>query len=407
MTTRHQKTHGAASRTMRRANAQLVLDHMWWGGPATASELMAVTGLARATVLTLCRELRDQGWLASADAVRHAGEYTKGRPALRYEFRADAAYVVGVDAGQHGISASVADLRGHERGRAHRTMDPETETPQRRRREILEAIDSALAEADVEPSQVRSLVTGVPAPVDHEGMSPAGLNAFWGQMNPQLSTLGADRGWDCVVENDANLAALAELELAAAAQNESFAAILSGERFGAGIVLHGDLLRQPRGGAGEMGMLEMVSGVESVEGLGTWARRLAREALRGDDAGDSTLAKFSVEQVQAQHVFTAAREGDALARAISEKIADRLARICVVLAGLLDLDRIIVSGAVAPALEEVVASARQRVSEYLYAPWLRLEASSLGGEAVRVGAVRFAIDQVRARATEGRVSVGP
>lgn len=396
---------------MRRLNAQRVLDHVWSGQPVTASELMRETGLTRATVLALCRELAEQGWLRVLEDSRRAGTYTKGRPALRYAFRRDACHVIGVDAGQHRISASVADLSGREVGHGERSVepgrfDPEQQTGQERRREILTAIDSALDDAGLTPDDVGAVVLGVPAPVDAEGRSPVGLNSFWERTNPDLVSLGADRGWDCVVENDANLAALAELHTGTVDERSSFAALLAGERFGAGLVLGGNLLRQPRGGAGEMGMLELVDGVESPEALGYWARRHAREALASGRAGASALAAVGEDAVQAEHVFTAARDGDAVALQIVDRLADRLARICVVLVGLLDLDRIVLSGAVAPSLSQVVALARTKFSEYLYAPWFDITVSPLGADAVRVGAVRCAMEQVHARALRGAGAPG-
>ncbi|MBE1515918.1 ROK family protein [Nesterenkonia halotolerans] len=394
-----------SSQLIRQLNSARVLSCMWGRDPSTATELMHATGLTRATVLALCRELTDQGWLEVSENSRQAGQYSKGRPALRYAFRAGASHVVGVDAGQHRITASVADLRGTELGTAQLTLDPEpadspAETAPLRRAQILQTVDTALEQAGLDPAQVACMVIAVPAPVDDAGASPEGLNPFWSQMNPDLISLGTDRGWDSAVANDADLAALAELDLQQSSNTESFAVILSGERLGAGLVLGGDLLHQPRGGAGELGMLEHVTGVGSSHGLGWWARHLAREALRTDQAPQGPLGALTAEEVTSEHVFAAARGGDALALEIVDQIADRLARICVVIAGLLDLDRILVSGAIAPALTGVVEAAREKLTHYLYAPWLEINVSTLGADAVRRGALRLAVDRIKAQALD-------
>lgn len=416
----------ASTQQVRRSNARRVLETMWDSGPVTAAELMRATGLTRATVLAICKDLEQQGWIAEAPDARPSGARAIGRPALHYVFRADAGHVVGVDAGQHRISAGVADLRGAEVGRAeHVSADPEGEDPRLRRAEILAAVDAALAEADVAAEEVRAVVLGIPAPVDAAGRSPAGHRDYWRRMNPDLATLGADRGWTPVVENDANLAALAELDAEADAEaraearaerdggrdggrtgrrrcsEESFAALLSGERFGAGLVLSGELFRQPHGGVGEMGFLTLVDGVGRPHGLGWIARELAREGLeagRGSGPGGRLLDGRGPEEVRAEHVLTAAASGEALATEIVEELGERLARICAVLGGLLDLDRVIVSGAVAGALGEVVAAARRRLPALLDDPRLEIEASTLGGSAVRRGAVRLAVRQVQAAA---------
>lgn len=412
----------ASTQQVRRSNARRVLETMWASGPVTAAELMRATGLTRATVLAICKDLEQQGWIAEAPDARPSGARAIGRPALHYVFRADAGHVVGVDAGQHRISAVVADLRGAELGRAeHVSADAEGEDPRRRRAEILAAVDAALAEADVSAEEVRAVVLGIPAPVDAAGSSPAGHRDYWRRMNPDLVTLGADRGWTPVVENDANLAALAELDAEADAERdggldrglddggagrrrraeESFAALLSGERFGAGLVLSGELFRQPHGGVGEMGFLTLVDGVGRPHGLGWIARELAREGLeagRGSGPGGRLLGGRGPEEVRAEHVLAAAAAGEALAAEIVAELGERLARICAVLGGLLDLDRVVVSGAVAGALGDVVAAARRRLPALLDDPRLEIEASTLGGSAVRRGAVHLAVRQVQAAA---------
>ncbi|EXF24091.1 transcriptional regulator [Nesterenkonia sp. AN1] len=395
-----------SSQLIRQLNAQRVLGCMWGREPSTATELMHATGLTRATVLTLCRDLTEQGWLQVSENSRQAGQYTKGRPALRYAFREDACHVIGVDAGLHQVTAAVANLRGVEIGCATRPSNPEgSEAPLQpapeRRRTILDTIDAALAQADLTHADVACLVIAVPAPVDSSGDSPKGLNAFWGLMNPELISLGAEHGWDCAVDNDANLAALAELDLGSGAAEDSFAVILSGERLGAGLVMDGSLLHQSRGGIGELGMLDLVQGVESSNGLGWWARHLAREALKQAPGHAGPLGAVTPEEVTSEHVFAAAEQGDLLALEVIDQLADRLARICVVLAGLLDLDRILVSGAIAPALTDVAARAKHKLAQYLYAPWLRIEASALGADAVRRGAIRLAVDRIKDQALPG------
>ena len=411
---------GGSAQRIRRMNAQLVLGHMWCSEPMTASALIEATGLTRATVLALCRELTEHGWLKVLQNAREAGAYARGRPALRYAFREDACLVIGVDAGQHRVSASVCDLRGTEIGQAERVLDPRLCDPVRhsgreRRTEILAVIEAALEDAEAEASAVGAMVIGVPAPTDAQGQSPLGVNAFWDSMNPELASLGEHWGVPCIVENDANLAAVGELDVDPQGHDSAFAALLSGERMGAGIMVEGVLMRQPRGGAGELGMLTMVAGVESDAGLGRWAADAARQALAAAGherwrapslrAEDSSLAGIGVDAVRAEHVFVAAAQGDGLAREIEDLLADRLARICAVLAGLLDLDRVIVSGAVAPALRGAAEAARQKLGDYIHAPWLEISVSELGEKAVRRGAVSCAVEQVRQRALGGEASV--
>ncbi|MEN5074298.1 ROK family transcriptional regulator [Isoptericola cucumis] len=395
-------TNGAEASTpstnlLRRLNAERVLQEVWDGEPVTASALMAATGLARSTVLTLCRTLTDRGWLTELDDARAAGAYTKGRPALRYAFRPDAALVVGVDAGQHRVSAAVADLHGRVLASRAVHLDPESGADARRAA-VLGAVDEALADTGRGDDAVAAVVVGVPAPVATTGVPAGERNPFWALMNPGLGDLFAPRGWETVVENDANLAAVAEAEHAGG--SPAYAALLVGERLGAGVVLDGELRRGPRGAIGELRILDLVRGVGSSDGLGAQAREEARAAVADGEAEGSPLAAVDPHLLDAEHVLAAAAAGDAVARRICAGLADRLARVCVVLAGLLDLDRVVVTGAMAPSLGPVVEHARTLLPAHLHDPALEVVISDLGPDVVRTGAVRQAVGLVRAHALD-------
>lgn len=432
---------GSSAALLRRLNARTVLDAMWAGRPATASDLMRRTGLTRATVLAVCRELTEQGWLRPAQDTRSAGTaYTKGRPALRYAFAAEKTLVVGVDAGQHRIAARITDLAGRDLGGAERAQDltvPQPGEPPRpaeriaseaarRREEVRAVVDTALSIAGAEPQRVGCVVLGIPAPVDAAGRSPEGGNQYWELMNPGLVDLFTERGWVCRVENDANLAALSELALDPARTEQSFALLLAGERYGAGLVLGGELLRQRRGGAGELGVLGLVSGVEGTGAVGQTVREAAVAAIVAAQAADPAqagwegtgpeeagpegpdgrqrrrtgLTRWVPEQVRAENVFRLAEEGDAVAVGIVEDALDRLARVCAVLAGPLDLDAVVIGGGIAPAIRPRLEWLHERVQRYLHAPWLRLSTSAAGADAVRIGACWAGIEAVRAAALE-------
>ncbi|MFE6967727.1 ROK family transcriptional regulator [Isoptericola sp. NPDC057653] len=388
---------------VRRLNAERVLQEVWDGEPVTASDLIAATGLARSTVLALCRELMDRGWLVELDDARAAGAYTKGRPALRYAFRPDAALVVGVDAGQHRVSAAVADLHGRVLAEEAVQVDPASDADARRAT-VRDAVDAAVARSGRDGRAVAAAVLGVPAPVATGGVPAGARNPFWALMNPGLGDLFAARGWDVVVENDANLAAVAEAEHGDGAA--AYAALLVGERIGAGIVLDGALRRGPRGAIGEMRILDLVEGVGSSDGLGALARDEARRLLDSDGAAGSVLADVPRDLLDAERVLEAAAAGDAVARQVVDGLADRLARVCAVLSGLLDLDRVIVTGAMAPALGPMVERARGLLPDHLHDPAVEVMVSDLGPDVVRTGALRLAVEHVRARALDRTLPSG-
>ncbi|WP_344751053.1 ROK family protein [Curtobacterium pusillum] len=103
-------------------------------------------------------------------------------------------------------------------------------------------------------------------------------------------------------------------------------------------------------------MLDLVEGVGSSDGIGATARRLVLEAVAaGEVPADGPLPL----DADAAAVFAAARAGDRVALAIVDRLGDRLARVCVLLASLLDIDRVVVAGAIARPAAAVIDRARR------------------------------------------------
>lgn len=383
--------------SQKRANAAAVLDYAWGTTAFTASDVIAATGLTRSTVIALCDELVERGWLCELPNARAAGEYRKGRPARRYELRASAGAVVGLDAGQHCVTAAVADLRGRELARAYTAIDPDIVE---QRVDVADAtIADALEKAGVPTEAILCIAVGVPAPTDLDGASPEGEFEFWSRMNPGFAAHFREQGRLTEVENDANLAALAEGALGAGVGASSYIALMSGERFGAGYVVEGHLVRGKRGAAGEMRLLSLVEGVGSTHGIAALLREWALE-LRASGTVDasSPIMKTPKAKLGAEVVFRAADSGDPAALVLLDRMAERLARICAVLGGLLDVERIVLSGAVAASLGLLLPRTAARLDELTHPPAPALVASPLGGGVVSIGAVVRALEIVKTNA---------
>jgi predicted NBD/HSP70 family sugar kinase len=395
---------------MRTINMGRVLTHAWQADGFTASEAMATTGLTRSTVIDVCDDLVGKGWLRELSDARAAGDYRKGRPARRYELRGEAAVVVGVDAGYERMTVVVADLRGRQLA----TVDAEIPalTPQtverladagERLRLARRLYDEALAASGVPAAGVLAVTVGVPAPVDAHGASPADGNGFWRLVNPGFGPVFHGCAPLVTIENDANLAAIAEGSHPAGAGRDvdSYIAMLMGEGIGAGLMIDGRLVRGSRGAAGEMRFLDRVSGVGSPQGLALLARRWATAAIEsGALPPESLLGRLDPRALRERDVAEAADAGDPAAVDIVERLALRLARICLVLGDVLDVDLIIVGGAAARSLPAVIEEAGDILagSDDPTAP--RLVGSALGAAEVSTGAVAHALSLVRQRALE-------
>lgn len=400
----------SSPQVLRALNARRILEHAWDSPAFTASDAMAATGLTRSTVIGVCDELVGKGWLQELSNARTFGDYQKGRPARRYALRERAGVVVGVDAGYDRIAATVTDLRGRELGTSEVGIPAETPQSIERladvgaRRALTRAMfDDAIEASGVDAALVLAITVGVPAPVDAGGLSPD--RAFWQLMNPDLGRLFAGDAPIVTVENDANLAAIAERSSpdGRGRDVDSYIAMIVGEGIGSGLMIDRRLVRGRRGGAGEMRFLDHVDDVHSANGLVLLARQWATEAIRsGDLPPGSALARLDPTRLAARDVERAAESGDAAAAAILERLAARLARICIVIGDLLDVDRIVVGGSATTSLPTVIDRASVLIAESDDPTAPDLVASALGREAVRTGAAEHALSLVQDRALELR-----
>jgi predicted NBD/HSP70 family sugar kinase len=383
----------ATPQLLRRVNAQAVLAAIRGTEVATGTELMAGTGLTRASVIAVCEDLIRRGWIRELDAPRKdapaAGHPQKGRPARRFELRARAGVVLGIDIGAATTTAAVADLRGTVLGRASGSFRA-ADIPAAERIGVVDrACREALEAAGEAPGKVLAVGAGIAAPVDRGGNVLAAQH-FWSLFDVGLRSALQDlHGWTVLLENDANLAALGERWRGSGAGVDDLVVLLAGERLGAGVLESGRLLHGRGGGAGEMGFLDMVEGVGSSDGIASLARQWQSAGGGPADGGEAS----------ARRVFEDAAAGDAAALAILGRLSERMARVIAAIASLINPEQVVIGGAVADSAGALVPGITAALPRFTATP-PRVTVSPLGDKIVTVGAIRHALDFVEANALE-------
>ena len=376
---------------LRRVSAGAVLEFMRLSGAVTVTEVMDATGLTRATAIAVCEDLKDRRWLRELENQRAFGDYQKGRPARRFELNARAGVVLGLDIGYSKVTAIVADLRGETVARSSLPFEVADLTAEQRIRFIDQVAMTALEAAASGPEEVLAVCAGVAAPVDRHGEVLA-TQKFWGLFDIDLrASLKEIRGWTVMLENDANLAALGDRWLGAAAGVDDVVVILASERLGSGVIDGGRLLHGSRGSAGELAFLDLVQGVGDTYGIAHLARTWAQEAVAG--TARTSLRSPARSSAEAEQVFAAAADGDAVARDILERLADRMARVIGTVATMYNPELVVIGGAVANSAGVLLDPIAARLPEFTATP-PRIAVSPLGDAMVTVGAVRAALDYV-------------
>jgi predicted NBD/HSP70 family sugar kinase len=387
--------------------ASAVLDALRAGGPMTGSDLIDATGLARPTVHVVCNDLIRLGWIRETGS-RPAGDRRRGRPARCYEFQSRAGFVLGVDATDR-VTVRLADLRGDRVAESSEPLANVSVPADERVAAVWRHIGRVLDRAGVEPSRVLAVTVGVPTAVDADGR-PLGREAYLPglpgrDLGPEI---GGRFGWPVLVENDANLAAWGERWRGVAAGVDDLVVMLADERLGSGLFSDGRPVRGHRGGAGELRVLELVERVGSTYGMAWLVRTIGAAAVaalgpsgpagpkgkRGRVLWD--LAGGDPAAVGTGTVLKAARAGDEVALEVVDEVADRMAHAVAAVAGLLNPELVVIAGAVAEAGDLFLDRIRDRLAPDLIDLPPRLAMSSLGDQAVVVGAVRMALDHVEA-----------
>jgi predicted NBD/HSP70 family sugar kinase len=361
---------------LRALNERTVLDTVRADGPISRAEVARKTGISRPTVSLVLRALLDYG------LVRET-EHDSGGPhygALYYEADPDAAVVLGVDFGTRAVRTALCDLGGKVRAREEIRSRGSVEE---RIEALASSVRSLLRTAKVPEDLLENAVVALPAvvsPTDGRISAPdlPGLGAA--DLREQLEqTLRVP----VTLENDVNLAAVAEQQRGVAQEVADFAFLLVGAGLGAAVMLDWKLHRGHNGNAGELDAVRSGRS-DDVDPCAASLTELAAELAVGKET--ALVLPFDVKEL-----FAAARAGDVVGAAVVEEAGRRIALHLLPLAATLDLPLVVLGGSVGanPALLEPV---RRHLAEWLPFPAPRVEVSALGEAAVIEGALATGVD---------------
>jgi predicted NBD/HSP70 family sugar kinase len=205
------------------------------------------------------------------------------------------------------------------------------------------------------------------------------------------------------VENDVDVAALAEQAHGHGREVDSFAFISVGTGIGMGLVLDGQLVRGAHGVAGEIAYMPMTGGYGTD--AGDAHRRGALEAAASAPAVVRAARRAGMRgQVSARRVFAAAARGDERAAAVVADEARLVARLLCAVVTVIDPALIVLGGGIgqAPGFAAEVTRELQAMAPVM--PEVRV--SALGTEAVVDGCVAAGADLAWAQLTAAVPAIG-
>jgi glucokinase len=270
--------------------------------------------------------------------------------------------------------------------------------------DLVELLVREVEEARAEHSGVEAVGLGIPATIDHDrGLAISAVNLPID--NLPIRDLAAERiGLPVFVDNDANLAALAE-HLFGAAQGARNAVMLTiGTGIGGGLILGGELYRGATGAGAELGhvVIEMEGprcqgncpnrGCVEAFASGTALGREGREAAEREPG--SALGKLLAggEQIDGKAVTDAALAGDEVAVGVLALIGRRLGVALASFANIFEPETIVIGGGVMAAGDLLLEPARRELAARALPPMNRTPVvpAQLGYDAGMIGAAAMA-----------------
>ncbi|NNE43197.1 MAG: ROK family transcriptional regulator [Gemmatimonadetes bacterium] len=370
-----------------------VLRLIWKEKEISRAEIARRAELSRSTVSEIVTLLLQTGLVAEVGAGPSRG----GRRPIVLRFQDDAACILGVEMGAAHVGVVRINLRGELLAWERVDQDVRND-PEGTRALILKLCLDVLGS---DPAPLVGIGIAVPSPVDPK--RPGALSEVvlprWEGRNGLLDLL-APLGAPVLVDNDANLGALAEQWWGCAVGEENFAYVKIATGIGSGHVINGEIYRGATGVAGEIGhvAIDPVGGDPCICGLrgclttivGSPALVKRARALL-EQYPDSLLADGEITM---ESIEKAALESDPAALLLLRDATDSLGTAIAGMLNLMNPSLVVLGGGLSSLGETLLAPLRDAVSWRTHLSSVaaaEIRTSDLGPRSVAVGAATLVL----------------
>jgi predicted NBD/HSP70 family sugar kinase len=375
--------------------ADAVLRLIWREKRISRAGIAQEGELSRSTVSEIVNEILPMGLVAEVGLGRSSG----GRRPVLLEFQDDACVILGVEMGAAHVGVALTDLRGKVLAWEEQEHPVRTD-PEGTRTLIAELSEKCLANGVRNGRPLVGIGVALPSPFDPahpDRLSTVVLPAWEGHLG--LEGLADKFDVPVMVDNDANLGALAEHWWGAGRGVDDFAYIKVATGIGSGHIMDGEIYRGATGVAGEIGHTAVdPNGKPCICGLrgclvtliGTPAlMERAGELLR--EHPESALAgrEFDIDDFE-----KAALAGDAVAVQVAQEAAGHLGTVVAGLLNLLNPAMVVVGGDLAGLGELLLVPLRETARSRTLVSSVRaaeIKASELGPKSVAIGAATLVL----------------
>ncbi len=321
----------------------------------TRAEFGERVGFSRATVGQRLSELLESRFVVETEENQAA----RGRPTRRVQLNPRGGLIATADIGEVRTRFGIFDLKPEllAEVRLERDLDA---TPTQALRSIAETFDGLIAELGRDRKELIGAGLSLRAPVNFASGFLLGPSVMAGWDNFDIrGTLADHLGVPCVIENDVNLLALAELALSEDGAKQ-IAFVKVGTGIGCGIIADGKLFRGANGVSGDIGHIQLTGEISTLcrcGKLGCVEAQAAGWAIARDlrEAGFEVAGVREVVELLKQNVPEATQLVRRAGRIVGEVVAD--------LVSILNPDQIVVGGVLADTNDHLLSGVREMVNQ--------------------------------------------
>ena len=392
----------STTKDLRRRNRSRVLRAIVSDGETTRSQLASALGLSVATVTNVLGDLTSEGLVYESGMLPSEG----GRPTATINVRAQGAYFVGADVGEHGVTVELFDLALRPVSSVFRDLPSRSVAPADLSTALSAAVEEVIDQAG-HPKNVYGVGLGVPGIVEIEGGS------FESDGGSKIAIYAQSLNWPrtglrdiyhrtdlpIFADNGAKTLATAESWFGAAKGISDGLIALLGSGIGLGIISGGRVLQGSASSAGEWGHTKVSIGgplcncgrrgcLEAYVGGGGIARRWREAGASPSNNEEESLAEL----------LSAATAGDAVATRVVDETIEILGLGLSNMVNLFNPELIVLGGWAGLqladyGLSQISAATRQNSLDRPGGQF-ELVPAKLGRDAVALGAALLAVESL-------------
>lgn len=264
-------------------------------------------------------------------------------------------YIFGIDIGGTTVKCGLFEKDGNLIDKWEIPTD-RTENGKNILTDVATAILNKAAEKGIVKTDIAGIGMGVPGPVLADGTVLGCINLGWGTVNAK-EAMECLIGVPVYVGNDANVAALGEAVYGGGRGFDSILMVTLGTGVGGGLILNGKIVCGANGAAAEIGHIIVEPDETDVCGCGghghleqyASATGIVRMAKKRLALSDEMTALRKYNPLTAKDIFDEAKNGDAIALELTDRLGSYLALVLTHVAAVVDPVAFVIGGGVSKA----------------------------------------------------------